>query len=113
MFYGYFLLYVALSSLRVTGAIWILFLLDKGFTLTQIGLVESIWHLTAVTLEVPSGYLADRLGRRVSFVSRPHLRVSRNGTDLVVSLDPLAGSSLHLFGAVLYLPLGRRSRPPF
>jgi MFS family permease len=46
--------------------IWVVFLQDKGVSLTQIGILESVaWILTA-GLEVPSGALADRWGRKAS-----------------------------------------------
>ncbi len=46
--------------------IWVIFLQDKGITLTQIGLLEAVaWVLTAV-VEVPTGALADRWGRKTS-----------------------------------------------
>src|SRR2546422_944106 len=46
--------------------IWVVFLQRKGLGLTQIGLLEVFaWVLTAA-LEVPSGAIADRVGRKAS-----------------------------------------------
>ena len=46
--------------------IWVVFLQRKGLSLTQIGILESIaWILTAA-LEVPTGLIADRWGRKAS-----------------------------------------------
>ena len=46
--------------------IWVIFLQDKGLSLTQIGLLEALaWVLTAAA-EVPTGALADRWGRKTS-----------------------------------------------
>jgi len=46
--------------------IWVVFLQRKGLGLTQIGLLEGFaWVLTAA-LEVPSGAIADRVGRKAS-----------------------------------------------
>ena len=46
--------------------IWVVFLQDKGVSLTQIGLLEGFaWTLTAF-MEVPTGAFADRWGRRGS-----------------------------------------------
>ncbi|WP_152907869.1 hypothetical protein [Streptococcus sp. X13SY08] len=39
---------------------WILFLSQKGMSLWQIGLLESIFHGISLLSEVPSGMLADR-----------------------------------------------------
>src|SRR5947209_10628499 len=46
--------------------IWVVFLQRKGLSLTEIGLLEAgAWILTAV-LEVPTGAIADRWGRKAS-----------------------------------------------
>lgn len=45
------------------------FLKDFGFSMEQILLGESAFALTLVFLEVPSGYFADRLGRKTSIVT--------------------------------------------
>src|SRR5216117_2621435 len=46
--------------------IWVVFLQRKGLNLTEIGLLEAgAWVLTAV-LEVPTGAIADRWGRKAS-----------------------------------------------
>lgn len=38
--------------------------LDMGLTLSQFALLNTVWALTIVALEVPSGALADSIGRR-------------------------------------------------
>jgi MFS family permease len=46
--------------------IWVIFLQEKGLSLTQIGLLEAVaWVITAAA-EVPTGALADRWGRKTS-----------------------------------------------
>jgi MFS family permease len=46
--------------------IWVVFLQRKGLSLTQVGLLEGVaWTITAF-LEVPTGAIADRWGRKVS-----------------------------------------------
>jgi MFS family permease len=46
--------------------IWVVFLQGKGLSLTQIGLLEAFaWVLTAA-VEVPTGAIADRWGRKTS-----------------------------------------------
>ena len=46
--------------------IWVVFLQRKGLSLTQVGLLEGVaWTLTAL-LEVPTGAIADRWGRKAS-----------------------------------------------
>ena len=50
--------------------IWVVFLQRKGLSLNQIGLLEAFaWILTAA-LEVPTGGIADRWGRRASMSKR-------------------------------------------
>jgi MFS family permease len=46
--------------------IWVVFLQRKGLSLTQVGLLEGVaWTITA-GLEVPTGAIADRWGRKAS-----------------------------------------------
>ncbi|TME73769.1 MAG: MFS transporter, partial [Chloroflexi bacterium] len=46
--------------------IWVIFLQGKGLSLTQVGLLEGVaWTITAF-LEVPTGAIADRWGRKAS-----------------------------------------------
>ena len=46
--------------------VWVVFLQRKGLNLTEIGLLEAgAWLLTAA-LEVPTGAIADRWGRKAS-----------------------------------------------
>src|SRR5205823_5397509 len=46
--------------------IWVVFLQGKGLSLTQVGLLEGVaWTITAF-LEVPTGAIADRWGRKAS-----------------------------------------------
>ncbi len=59
-------LYVFLSNTSLSEAIWMLYLAYRGLTLLQIGLVESVFHVTSLLMEVPTGIIADRFGRRTS-----------------------------------------------
>ena len=61
-----FYAYRLLSEAQFSSAIWILFLRSRGFSLTEIGLAESAFHLAPVLLEIPSGSFADLAGRRWS-----------------------------------------------
>ena len=53
-----------LGSLQFAGACWVALLAARGFSLTQIGLAETVLHLASFLFEVPSGVIADVLGRR-------------------------------------------------
>lgn len=46
--------------------IWVVFLQRKGLSLTQIGLLEAGAWIIAAALEVPTGMIADRWGRKAS-----------------------------------------------
>lgn len=60
-----------IGSFSITEAIWVLYLSYKGMSLIQIGIIEGIFHITSLLSEVPSGALADLLGRkRVMIMSR-------------------------------------------
>lgn len=61
-------IYKFISSMDITSAIWVLYLSYKGFSLVQIGLVESIFHVTSFICEIPTGAMADLLGRKRTIV---------------------------------------------
>lgn len=64
-----FYVYYFLNSFILDRAIWMLFLVSRGFSLTEIALIESAYHLTGFLLEVPTGYVADRFGKRISLLT--------------------------------------------
>ena len=57
-------LYSFILNFDVTGAIWVLYLSFKGMNLIQIGLLEGVYHIVGFLCEVPSGAMADLLGRK-------------------------------------------------
>ena len=57
------------SGLRITDAVWVALLAARGFSLWEIGVAESVFHMVSLTFEVPSGMAADLLGRRKTLVS--------------------------------------------
>ena len=58
------LLYVTsmLGNLSITGA-WVAILAARGFSLVEIGLAETVFHITSLIFEIPSGMLADMYER--------------------------------------------------
>lgn len=56
-------------SLRITDAVWVALLAARGFSLWEIGLAESVFHIVSLLCEVPSGMAADLLGRKKTLVS--------------------------------------------
>ena len=61
-YYGYQLV----SEVGLTSAIWVLYLRERGMSLGEIGLAEAVFHLAPITLELPTGSLADVLGQKWS-----------------------------------------------
>jgi MFS family permease len=59
-----FRLYQLFNGIIFTGPIWAVFLLSRGLSLTQFGLVEAALHVGMLAAQVPTGALADALGRR-------------------------------------------------
>ena len=57
-------LFEALRGFRITGTIWVVLLLSRGFSLVDVGIAEGVFHVVSFLCEVPSGMLADLLGRK-------------------------------------------------
>ena len=67
--YYKFCLYGFLKNLRFFDAFLILFFLEQGLNYLQIGLLYSIREITLAITEIPSGVVADTLGRRRTLVT--------------------------------------------
>lgn len=52
------------KNLNLMSAFWPIFLLSKGMSLWEVGLLESIFHITSLIMETPTGALADLYGRK-------------------------------------------------
>lgn len=57
-----------ITNLNMQSSIWVLYLAYCGLNLAQIGVVEGIYHATGILFEIPSGAVADLLGRKRSMV---------------------------------------------
>jgi MFS family permease len=53
-------------NMGFTQAIWVTYLAFKGLSLVEIGLCESVFHLTSMLMELPTGMIADIYGRKFS-----------------------------------------------
>jgi MFS family permease len=62
-------IYTLLQNIDLTRGIWMIYLASKGMTLAQLGLLETIFHITSFLMEVPTGAVADIFGRKVSRIS--------------------------------------------
>lgn len=61
--------YSFFMDLNITTAIWVLYLSYKGMSLIQIGLLESIFHITSLLFELPTGAIADICGKKFSVIA--------------------------------------------
>ena len=52
------------SGFRPAGSVWVLLLALRGFSLVEIGAAEGVFHIVSLCCELPSGLLADLLGRK-------------------------------------------------
>lgn len=66
-----------LGNLSLTGA-WVAILTARGFSLPQVGIAEAVFHLTSLIFEIPSGVLADVLGRKKMLIISSIMRVIGN-----------------------------------
>lgn len=51
------------GNLSLTGA-WVAILAARGYSLAQIGFAETVFHITSLLFELPSGVFADLFGRK-------------------------------------------------
>ena len=54
---------------RPAGSVWVLLLALRGFSLVEIGFAEAVFHAVSLCCELPSGLLADVLGRKRTLVA--------------------------------------------
>ena len=57
-----------ITNLNMQSSVWVLYLAYCGLSLAEIGIVEGIYHATSILFEIPSGAVADLLGRKRSMV---------------------------------------------
>lgn len=66
-----------LGNLSLTGA-WVALLATRGFSLVEIGIAETVFHITSLVFEIPSGVLADVFGRKKMLVVSAVMRLVGN-----------------------------------
>ena len=66
-----------LGNLSLTGA-WVAILAARGFSLPQIGFAETVFHITSLLFELPSGVLADVFGRKNMLIISSIMRMISN-----------------------------------
>lgn len=66
-----------LGRLSLTGA-WVAILAARGYSLAQIGFAETVFHITSILFEIPSGVLADLFGRKAMLLVSSIMRLIGN-----------------------------------
>lgn len=61
---GKLYLFEGLVCFRAADVVWVLILLQRGFSFTQVGIAEAVFHITSMICEIPSGMMADLFGRK-------------------------------------------------
>lgn len=74
---GYLYTLAIVENITLTGA-WVALLAARGFSLVEIGLAETVFHLVSLLLELPSGILADVFGRKRMLLVSALLRMVSN-----------------------------------
>ena len=65
----------ALEALHIAGASWVALLAARGFSVFEIGILESIFHMASMCFEIPSGVVADTFGRKKTIVASEVLMI--------------------------------------
>nr|WP_321466471.1 MFS transporter [uncultured Desulfobulbus sp.] len=93
----WFILFRVLFNARFYYPVFTILFLDYGLSLEQFALLNTVWALTIVLAEVPSGALADLLGRKKLLVATTLLMVCEMS---LLAFVPL-GHPRWVFGAFL------------
>lgn len=66
-----------LGNLSLAGA-WVAILAARGYSLVEIGFAETVFHITSLIFEIPSGVLADVFGRKNMLIVSNIMRMIGN-----------------------------------
>lgn len=61
--------YMFFFSLRFSEALWVVYLRSRGLSFAMVGLLETVFHIASLTGEIPTGWIADRFGRKTSLIT--------------------------------------------
>jgi MFS family permease len=92
-----FIAFRAFFNVRFYYPVFTILFLDYGLTIEQFALLNTVWAFTIVLAEVPSGALADLIGRKRLLVTTSLLMIVEM---MLLAFVPLGNSSL-IFGAFL------------
>lgn len=60
--------YMGTTSIGFSLPVWVIFLLSRGITYTEIAALNALFSAIIILGETPTGYVADRIGRRFSLI---------------------------------------------
>lgn len=63
-----------LGNLSLTGA-WVAILAARGYSLVEISIAETVFHITSIIFEIPSGVFADVFGRKKMLIVSTVMRM--------------------------------------
>jgi MFS family permease len=63
-----FYVYAVLANAVFQRGVFVIFLLQQGFSAAQVALLQTLVYLVSGLAELPTGFIADRVGRRASIV---------------------------------------------
>lgn len=102
-----FVAFRALTMFMALGPIWVVYLQeDRGLSLGQVTAMEGPFWLALVLLEVPTGVVADRFGRRISLLGGAFVNFAAIALFAVADNYPLLFASYMLWAAGLTLLSG-------
>ncbi len=93
-----FIAFRAFFNVRFYYPVFTILFLDYGLTIEQFALLNTVWAFTIVLAEVPSGALADLIGRKQLLVATSLLMIAEM---LLLSFVPLGDGSLIFYAFLL------------
>lgn len=87
-------LHTGLNAVQLASASWVALLAARGYSLVEIGLAESAFHLTSLLFEIPSGVMSDVFGRKrilllsqaCSLISALLMLLSRSLPEIMIAM---------------------------
>lgn len=90
-----------LFSKKIVWPIWTIFLIKNNLSVSEVGIIFSVGTILGLILEIPSGAISDRIGRKAS------LAITFGGYALAMFIFWLGNSFTHFFIAnVVYVAAG-------
>ncbi|WAH57564.1 MFS transporter [Pseudomonas silvicola] len=103
-------LFYFLVTFSVERGVFVFFLKEHGYTLIEIGLLQTIFSASLFLFELPSGYLADKFGRTTALATGGLTAgISLWGQFLLVSSMPLTIACFSLYALSFSLISGSLS----